>query len=103
MTARREQVAKQKGIAGLAFVATGVFKNFGSYDYYTGVPDFSDLKEYIEKRGGFLRSTVSYKTDYLICNDPDSDSTKSKKAKELGVPVITEKEFLKMAAETQTK
>ena len=61
----------------------------------------SDLKAYIEKLGGFLRSAVSSKTDYLICNDPDSESVKSIKAKELGVPVITEEEFLKMADEKE--
>ena len=59
----------------------------------------SDLKDYIEARGGFLRSAVSLNTDYLICNDPNSNSVKSKKAKELGVPVITEAEFLKMVEE----
>ena len=63
--------------------------------------DMSDLKAYIEKLGGFLRSAVSSKTDYLICNDPNSNSTKSKKAKELGVPVITEEEFLRMANEKE--
>lgn len=61
----------------------------------------SDLKEYIEDRGGFLRSAVSSNTDYLICNDPNSDSVKSKKARELGVPVITEEIFLKMAEESE--
>ena len=69
------------------------------YDEYTGAKDMTDLKEFIEARGGFLRSAVSSNTDYLICNDPNSDSAKSRKAKELGVPVITENEFLKKANE----
>ena len=101
MAARREEIARHKGIRGITFVATGYFENFGEYDEYTGSKDMSDLKAYIEKLGGFLRSAVSSKTDYLICNDPNSNSTKSKKAKELGVPVITEEEFLRMANEKE--
>ena len=99
MAERQEQIKGQKGIKGLAFVSTGWLKNFGYIDEYTGAHDFSDLKAYIEERGGFYRGSVSSKTDYLICNDPDRNSTKSRKAKELGVPMITEEEFLKMAEE----
>lgn len=101
MAARREEIAGQKGIRGIAFVATGELEYFGDYDEYTNAKDMSDLKAFIEKRGGFLRSAVSSKTDYLICNDPNSDSVKSRKAKELGVPVITEEEFLRMANEKE--
>ncbi len=99
MQARQEQIRDQKGIAGLAFVATGDLEQFGYVDEYTGAHDLSDLKEYIEQRGGYLRNAVSSKTDYLICNDPNSESVKSKKAKELGVPVISEEAFLKMSGE----
>ena len=99
MAARRETIKDQKGIKGIVFVQTGDMDNFVYYDGYTGAKDMSDLKDYIEARGGFLRSTVSSNTDYLICNDANSNSVKSKKAKELGVPVITETEFLKMAEE----
>ena len=101
MQARRDKIKDRKGIAGLTFVATGNFNHFGYVDEYTDARNLSDLKEYIEERGGYLRSAVSSKTDYLICNDPNSDTTKSKKAKELGVIVITEKDFLKMAEETE--
>ena len=101
--ARQEEIKGQKGIKGLAFVATGIFESFGWEDEYTGAKDLSDLKAFIEKRGGFLRSAVSGKTDYLICNDPNSNTVKSKKAKELGVPVIDEKTFLQMANETNAK
>ena len=69
-------------LEGLAFVATGYLEKFGHYDYYTNAHDFSDLKEYIEARGGFLRSAVSSKTDYLICNDQSEKTTKLKKALE---------------------
>ena len=101
--ARQEEIKGQKGIKGLAFVATGDFENFGWEDEYTGAKDMSDLKAFIEERGGFLRSAVSGKTDYVICNDPNSDSVKSRKAKELGVPVIDEKSFLQMANETNAE
>lgn len=101
MTARREQLKEQKGIRGIAFVSTGALKQFGKYNEYIDVYDMNDLKAYIEARGGFYRSAVSSKTDYLICNDPNSNSAKSQKAKEFGVPVITEEEFLRMAEETE--
>lgn len=99
--ARREAIKDQKGIKGIVFVQTGDMMNFGYYDEYTGAKDMTDLKEFIEARGGYLRSAVSSNTDYLICNDPNSDTIKSKKAKELGVPVITEEQFLKMAEEKE--
>ena len=99
MDKRREEIKTQKGIRGIAFVATGWMENFGIYNEYTNATDWSDLKAYIEARGGFLRSAVSGKTDYLICNDPDYDSVKMKKAKELGVTIIDEETFLKIAEE----
>ena len=94
------RIKGQRGIKGISFVATGYLKNFGEDDNYTDVRDLSDLKAFIEERGGHLRSAVGSKTDYLISNDPDSDSRKMRKAKELGVLIITEEEFLKMANET---
>ena len=101
MAARREAIKDQKGIKGIVFVQTGDMTYFGYYDEYTGAKDMTDLKDFIEARGGFLRSAVSSNTDYLICNDPNIDTVKSKKAKELGVPVITEDQFLKMAEEKE--
>ena len=101
MAARREAIKDQKGIKGIVFVQTGDMTYFGYYDEYTGAKDMTDLKDFIEARGGFLRSAVSSNTDYLICNDPNSDTVKSKKAKELGVPIITEDQFLKMAEEKE--
>lgn len=93
---RHEHVRGQKSISGLAFVRTGDLENFGSEG--NGFSnDYSDLKAYIEERGGFLRSAVSSNTDYVICNDINSDTAKSKEARRLGIPVITEQEFLEMA------
>lgn len=100
LAARREEARNQKGIAGLTFVATGYLNHFGIYAEYAKGKDLDDLKRYIEERGGKLRSSVSTKTDYLICNDPASDSVKSRKAEDLGIPVITEDDFLKLCETT---
>lgn len=53
----------------------------------------NELKSFIESKGGKVTSAVSAKTDYLINNDSTSDSTKNKKAKSLGVTIITEEQF----------
>ena len=57
---------------------------------------YPQLKELIEKRGGKVTGSVTGKTDYLINNDTESSSSKNKKARELGIPVISEEEFLKL-------
>lgn len=96
MDARHEKIKNHNGIKGITFVVTGYMDNFGVGDEYTNAKDWSDLKSYIEERGGYLRGSVSSKTDYLICNDPDSTTSKAKKARELGIPFITEEEFMKI-------
>lgn len=71
---------------GLTFVITGsvhIFKNRNA------------LKEDIESRGGKASGSVSSKTSYLISNEP-STSSKSVKAAKLGIPVITEEEYVEM-------
>ncbi|MGN1083447.1 MAG: BRCT domain-containing protein, partial [Lachnospiraceae bacterium] len=76
--------------AGKTFVITGkVFRFSGR----------SELKGYIEERGGKVTGSVTAKTDYLINNDAASQSSKNKTAKELNVPVITEDEFLEMVGQ----
>lgn len=75
------------GIAGKTFVITGavhIWKNR------------NELKDFIEANGGKTASAVSGKTDFLINNDASSGSGKNKKAKELGIPIITEEEFRDM-------
>ena len=57
------------------------------------------IENKIEKAGGKTSSSVSSKTSYLINNDISSVSSKNKKAKELGIPIITEEDFLKMIEE----
>ena len=52
-----------------------------------------------EELGGKATGSVTGKTSYLINNDTTSSSSKNRKARELGVPVISEEEFLKMTEE----
>ena len=54
------------------------------------------MVEDIENNGGKVISSVTAKTDYLISNDSDSTSSKSKKAKDLGIPIISEVIFKEM-------
>ena len=55
-----------------------------------------ELKELLEKKGGKVTGSVSSKTTYLINNDIASNSSKNKKAKELGIPILTEEDVLKL-------
>ena len=55
-----------------------------------------EVKALIESLGGKVTGSVTSKTDYLINNDVTSTSSKNKKARELGIPIISEDEFLKM-------
>ena len=57
------------------------------------------MKTLIESKGGKVAGSVSSKTHYLINNDAESASSKNKKAKELGIPILTEEAFLKMLEE----
>lgn len=72
---------------GKVFVITGKLKNYKSRDL---------LKVEIESRGGKVVDSVSSKTTYLVNNDINSTSSKNKKAKDLGIPIITEEELLSM-------
>lgn len=76
----------EQTLEGKIFVVTGTLEHFGSRN---------ELKDLIEKKGGKVSGSVSAKTLCLINNDITSASSKNKKAKELGVPIITEEEFLK--------
>lgn len=71
--------------AGLTFVVTGEVRRFANRDA---------LKAYVAAEGGKVTGSVSAKTDFLINNDVASTSGKNRKAKELGVPVISEDEFI---------
>ena len=58
-----------------------------------------ELKTEIESYGGKVTGSVTSKTSYLINNDITSASGKNKKAKELGVPIISENEYRNMVAD----
>ena len=77
----------EKTLEGKTFVITGSLEKFANRD---------EAKERILSLGGKVAGSVSKKTDYLINNDILSGSSKNKKAKELGVPIITEDDFLEM-------
>lgn len=74
-------------LEGKTFVVTGSVEKFANRNA---------LKAYIEARGGKVSGSVSSKTSYLINNDAASNSSKNKKARELGIPILTEEAFLAM-------
>jgi len=83
----KPEVSKSTNLlSGKTFVITGSLNHYSNRD---------ELKNVIESNGGKVSGSVSSKTSYLICNE-DSNSGKSKKAKDLNIPIITEEEFMKM-------
>lgn len=81
-----EKVENDK-INGKAFVVTGSVHHYKNRN---------ELKADIEKNGGKVTGSVTSKTDYLINNDINSNSSKNKKAKELNIPIISEEQFISM-------
>lgn len=73
--------------AGITFVITGDVLHYKNRN---------EFKAYVESEGGKVAGSVSKKTGYLVNNDVLSESSKNKKAKELGVPIISEEDFLRM-------
>ena len=84
---KEEVTEDSRKFAGVNFVITGSVNHFANR---------AEVKEEIEKRGGKVTGSVTSKTNYLINNDVNSTSSKNRKARELGVPIISEEEFLKM-------
>ena len=78
---------KGSSCTGLTFVITGSVNHFKNRD---------EIKNELEDRGAKVSGSVSSATSYLINNDINSTSSKNKRAKELGVPIITEEEAIKM-------
>lgn len=84
----QEEGPKQEQIfAGMNFVITGSLEHFGNR---------SEAKELIESLGGKVTGSVTKKTNYLINNDIQSNSSKNKKARELGIPILSEEDFLEL-------
>ena len=84
---KEEITEDSRKFAGVNFVITGSVNHFANR---------AEVKEEIEKRGGKVTGSVTSKTNYLINNDVNSTSSKNRKARELGVPIISEEEFLNM-------
>ncbi len=76
-----EQVFKDK-----VFVITGSVNHFKNRN---------EMKAYIEERGGKVTGSVSAKTSYLVNNDVTSNSSKNKKARELGIEILSEEDLMK--------
>ncbi len=91
LTIKQEAKAEgSKKLEGMVFVITGSVEHFENR---------KALQEAIEAQGGKATGSVTSNTTYLINNDTTSNSSKNKKAKELGVPIISEEDFIKLLEE----
>ena len=85
---RAEKQTGEQIFAGMNFVITGSVEHFANR---------GEVKSFVESLGGKVTGSVTGKTNYLINNDKASNSSKNKKAKELGIPILSEEGFLKLA------
>ena len=80
---------------GMTFVITGDVRHYKNRN---------ELKAYIESQGGKVTGSVSKSTSYLINNDVTSTSGKNKKAQELGIPILSEEDFIQqISSETASQ
>lgn len=92
---QKDVLQKEQIFTGMNFVITGSLEHFSNR---------SEAKNLIESLGGKVTGSVTGKTTYLINNDTASNSSKNKKARELGVPILSEEDFIKLTqAEGQTE
>ena len=84
---KEESEQTEQIFEGMNFVITGSVNHFANRN---------EVKEVIESKGGRVTGSVTSKTNWLINNDVESTSSKNKKARELGVPIISEETFLEM-------
>lgn len=93
LTISQEEPVKAGGrCEGLTFVITGDVHHYKNRN---------ELKAYIERQGGKVTGSVSGSTNYLINNDIESTSGKNQKAKQLGIPIISEDDFISQFGEQQ--
>lgn len=78
---------KEESLLNKSFVITGSLNHYKNRD---------ELINIIEQLGGKVSGSVSSKTNYLINNDVTSTSGKNKKAKDLGIPIISENQFVQI-------
>lgn len=91
LTFETEQTENQdRSLEGKVFVITGSVEHFANR---------KELQALIESKGGKATGSVTAKTSYLINNDVTSNSSKNKKAKELGIPILSEEDFLRLIEE----
>lgn len=90
ITIEKEELTEKQTLEGISFVVTGALNRY---------PNRDALKASIENRGGKVIGSVSSKTNYLINNDLMSNSSKNKKAKALGIPIISEEMFIEQFGE----
>lgn len=90
ITFEKKEKVEHQSLEGKIFVITGSVEQFANRN---------ELKDYIEKLGGKVTGSVSKNTDYLINNDRMSNSSKNKKANELGIPILSEEDFMRLARE----
>ena len=83
----KEEKAENAFLSGKVFVITGSLVHFQNR---------KELEEEIRKAGASTASSVSKNTSYLINNDKNSTSSKNKKAQELGIPILSEEDFLRL-------
>jgi len=83
----KEERAENAALSGKVFVITGSLAHFQNR---------KELEEEIRKAGASTASSISKNTSYLINNDKNSTSSKNKKAQELGIPILSEEDFLKL-------
>ena len=83
----KEERVENVLLSGKVFVITGSLVHFQNR---------KELEEEIRKAGASTASSVSKNTSYLINNDKNSSSSKNKKAQELGIPILSEEDFLKL-------
>lgn len=84
---KKQQEVKESSISGKTFVVTGSVEKFSNR---------KELSKKIEELGGKVSGSVSAKTDYLINNDTESNSSKNVAAKKLNIPIISEEQFIEM-------
>ena len=83
----KEEKAENAALSGKVFVITGSLVHFQNR---------KELEEEIRKAGASTASSVSKNTSYLINNDKNSTSSKNKKAQDLGIPILSEEDFLRL-------
>jgi DNA ligase (NAD+) len=79
------ETVQDTSLDGMIFVITGKLNHFKNRDA---------IKEKIESLGGKVTGSVSKNTNYLINNDKESTSSKNKSAKSLGIPILSEADFI---------